>query len=181
MPGNAQTLGLLPGTLYFAPLGSVEPTDLVTPWDAAWVELGYTEEGSEFTVEHSMGEVMAAEEVDPIHLELDTRKVKLALVALQYTITNLVRAYNGGTVNHGSGFAVVEPPAPGVDVYRMLGHQSFDGTERHVFRKGKQAGNVAIGRKRGPNSAKLPMEYQFVAPAHNVRPWVDIMATPLRA
>jgi hypothetical protein len=181
MPGTATQLGLLPGKLRIASVGSVEPVDLVTPWDAAWVELGYTAEGSKFTTELSVGEVMAAEEIDPIALVTDTRKTKVSLQLLQITATNLKRALNGGTITTGSGIVTFEPHAPGDDVYIMLGHESHDQTERHVFRKGKQIGNVETERKRGADNAKIPAEFGFVAPAHNIRPSKSIMASPLRA
>jgi hypothetical protein len=181
MPGDATQLALLPGILYLAPAGSTEPADLVTPWDPAWVELGYTAEGSKWTTELSMGEVLAAEEIDPIHIATDSRKVKVSFVLLQLTATNLRRALNGGTIVAGGGFVTFEPHEPGDDVYIALGHESHDGTERHVFREGKQIGNVETERKRGGDSAKIPAEFQFRRPAANLLPWKSIMASPLRA
>ena len=61
--GNAAALGLGPGFLYFAPLGTPEPTDLTTPWatvSASWVAIGYTEDGSELSYNPSTSPVDAA-------------------------------------------------------------------------------------------------------------------------
>lgn len=182
MPGNATLLLLLPGILRIAPVGSLEPTDLTAPWDPAWVELGYTAEGSKYTEELTASEVIAAEEIDPIHIGIDARKVKASFVLLQFTATNLQRALNGGTIQSGSGIVTFEPHEAGDDVYRMLGHESHDGTVRTVFRQGKQVGNVESEHKRAASdNAKIPAEWQFIAPAHNVRPYKRVLASPLRA
>lgn len=182
MPGNASQLLLLPGILYIAPVGSTPPTDLVSPWDAAFVELGYTAEGSKYTEETTVSEVIAAEEIDPIHIGVDARKVKLSMTLLQWTATNLARALNGGTITAGTGIVTFEPHAPGDDVYRMLGHESHDGTVRTWFYQGKQIGNVESEHKRAASdNAKIPAEWQFIAPAPNIRPYERILASPLRA
>lgn len=178
---NKGQLALGPGTLRLAPLGSPEPADLVTPWDVAWTGVGYTKEGSKVSYELDTGKVEAAEEIDPIHIAINSRDLKVAFVMLQLTASNLRTALNGGTITAGAGIVTFEPHAPGDEQRIMLGFESEDGTERWVFREGLQTGNVELERKRGNDSAVIASEFQLAKPAPNILPFKAILATPARA
>src|SRR5215471_21291101 len=58
-PGrDATTIDVGPGLLYIAPLGTAEPPDPTdASWPAAWIELGYTDDGSEFKVEPTVDDI----------------------------------------------------------------------------------------------------------------------------
>jgi hypothetical protein len=179
--GNKGQLALGPGQLLIGPLGSLEPVDLVTPWDAAWTRLGYTKEGSQITYELSTAAVEVAEEIDPIHIAINGRTIKVAFAVVEHTATNLRRALNGGTITAGSGIVTFEPHDPGEELRVMLGYESEDGTERWVFRECLQGGNVQMDRKKGAEHVQLPHEFTLAKPAWNVKPFKAILAAPARA
>lgn len=163
--GDPTNVRVGPGVLYIAPIGSTEPTDLATSWDAAWVELGYTEEGSSFSFENTFEDVMVAEELEPVEIMQTARNISVTFQAAELTADNLQTAMNGGTITTGTGIVTFEPPAAGTFSYVMVGWESDDGLERWVFRKGVQTGNVEIARRKAPNKATIPMSFRFVKPA----------------
>ncbi|MEV0805730.1 hypothetical protein [Micromonospora sp. NPDC050200] len=174
-------LALGPGMLRLAPLGSPEPADLITPWDAAWSEMGYTVEGSKFSYEIETGTVVPAEEIDPIHVAVNGRNLKVAFALLQLTAGNLKIAMNGGTITVGDGIVTFEPHAPGEEVRVMLGFEAEDGTERWVWRECLQGGNVELERKKGSEAAKLGTEFLLAKPDAGTLPFKAILAAPARA
>jgi hypothetical protein len=181
MPGSKGQLALGPGLMRLAPLGSPEPVDLITPWDAAWIETGYSKEGSKISYELDTGEVMVAEEIDPIHIAINARKLKVGFVLVQLGAARLKTALNGGTITTGAGIVTFEPHPPGDEIRVMLGYESEDGTERWVFREGLQTANVELERKKGNDNAVLAHEFQLAKPAANILPFKTILASPVRA
>jgi hypothetical protein len=178
---NKGQLALGPGLLRVAPLGSTEPTDLATPWDAAWTQMGYTKEGSKIAYELDTGPVEVAEEIDPIHVAINSRNVKVSFALMQLTATNLRTVYNGGTITAGSGIVTFEPHDAGDELRIMLGFESTDGTERWVFREGLQTSNVEAERKKGADAAALAAEFQLAKPAPATPMFKAILASPARA
>lgn len=181
MPGNKGQLALGPGTMRIGALGSPEPVDLATPWDAAWVETGYSKEGSKISYELDTGKVEAAEEIDAIHIAINSRSIKVGFALLQLGAARLKTALNGGTLTTGTGIVTFEPHQPGDEVRVMLGYESEDGTERWVFREGLQTGSVELERKKGNENAVLAHEFELAKPAPGILPFKAIFATPTRA
>ncbi len=179
--GNPNKVKVGPGLLYIAPLGTVEPTDLVTAWgtvDSDWSPIGYTEEGHEFGSEPSFEPIEVAEELVPIRYEEANKNEMLSFSAAELTIDNLTRAFNGGVVTTLSGTVKrYEPPAIGGAVRAMLGWESDDGEERWVFRKCVQAGNVTIARRKSPDKALIAMEFRLEVVGGGVKPWTSIIET----
>lgn len=169
MAGDPTNVRVGPGWLYIAPVGSTEPTDLATAWDAAWVQLGYTEEGSSFSFENTFEDVPVAEELDPIEILQTARNISVSFAAAELTADNLQTALNGGTITTSgvapAEIATFEPPAAGEFTYVAIGWESTDALERWVFRKGIQTGNVEIGRRKAPAKAIIPMAFRFVKPS----------------
>jgi len=174
MAGKPEQISLGAGTLKCAPIGTTEPTTLSTAWDAAWVDLGYTEEGSEFEYGIETSEVEVAEELDPILYATVKRTGKLSFSLAQVSAANLSIAFNGGTITTGTGIVTFDPPAIGTEVRRMIGFQSEDGEERWIWRQCLQGGAVAIGRKKAPDKALLPVEFMLEKPA-GLQPWRAIL------
>jgi hypothetical protein len=168
-----------PGRLYIAPVGSTEPTDLTTAWAAAWVDLGYTEEGHSFSSSPSFDPVEVAEEVDPISYEMTGREMTVGFTLAQVTATNLSRALNGGTITTGTGIVTIEPPDPGDEVRVALGWESLDGQERWVWRKCMQTGNVEIARRKAPAKASIPCTFMCEIVAGGTKPFKAIFDTAL--
>lgn len=163
-----------PGKLKIAPVGTAEPTDLTTAWNASWVDLGYTDEGHSFTASPSFDPVEVAEEVDPISYQLTGREMKVGFAMAQITAKRLSYALNGGTITTGTGTVTFEPPAPGSEVRMAIGWESLDAKERWVWRKCLQTGDVEIARRKAPDKATIPVEFMCEIVAGGVKPFVAI-------
>jgi hypothetical protein len=177
--GNAAALALGPGQLYIAVLGTTEPTDLTTPWEtvsAAWIPLGYTDEGSTLNYSVDSENVEVAEELDPIAVALTSRELGLSFALAEITASNLKRALNGGTITVGVGIVTFEPPDLGEEVRTMLGWESEDHTERWVYRKCMQVGAMEMSRAKGAAKATISCDYRLERPAA-AKPFKAIMAT----
>ncbi|MET8866536.1 hypothetical protein ABZW11_26660 [Nonomuraea sp. NPDC004580] len=166
--GNPANLALGPGSLYAAVLGTTEPTDLTTPWEtvsAAWIPLGYTEEGSTFNYSVDSENVEVAEELDPVAVALTSRELSLSFALAEITAANLKLALNGGTITSGAGIVTFEPPDLGEEVRMMLGWESEDHTERWVYRKCLQVGSMEMSRAKGAAKATISCEFRLERPA----------------
>lgn len=165
-----------PGYLYAAVLGSTEPTNTVAAnlftdaWAAAWILLGYTEDGSEFSYAPSYENVDVAEELEAIDSAPTGREIKVMFQAAENTAKNYQRAMNGGTITvTGTGGTLLtkfEPPALGAESSIMLGWESEKHDERWVFRQCKQTGTINTARKKGAAKALIPMEFTVYKPAN---------------
>lgn len=154
-----------PGILKIAPLGTAVPVDLATAWAAAWVDLGYTEEGSNFVFDTTFEDVTVAEEYDPVQVLQTARSISINFSLAEMTALNMQRALNGGSIVTGAIVTTFEPPAAGVMTYMMLGWQADDNLERWAFRKVLQVGSIDIPRKKAPDKAQVPMSFRAVKPA----------------
>lgn len=173
--GDPTKIRVGPGILYIAPVGSTEPVDLTTAWAAAWVPLGYTEEGHAFSASPSFEPVEVAEEIDPIRYEPTGREMGVEFAAAEMTALNLSRAMNGGTVTTGTGIVTFEPPTPGFEVRVALGWESVDKKERWVWRRCLQTGDVEIARRKAPDKATIPMSFMLEIVAGGAKPFKAIM------
>jgi hypothetical protein len=190
MPMDTKTISLGPGLLYWAAAGTVDPTTAVTgsiisdTLAVAWKQIGYTENGSEFSYELSSDDVNVAEVFDPISHKTTGRSASLAFECAELTVKNLVLALNGGTVtNTGTGATSMwtyEPPLPGNEVRVALLWQSEDNTERWIFRQVFQTGSVTVGRRKGADKATVPVTFSLEAPT-GARPFKVWMATDNKA
>lgn len=166
--GNRKAISLGPGTLRVAPIGTAEPTDLTTAWDAAWGEPFYTEEGSSFQYETSFEDVTVAEELDPLDSSPTGRSAMVTFNAAEVTAKNLQQAMNGGTITStgtgDAGYDTFEPPELGEEVYKMIGFESEDGLERWVFRLCKQTGAVEMARRKGATKTTIANQFKVYKP-----------------
>lgn len=182
--GKPETISLGPGTLYIAPLGTTEMPDhdLTTPWatvSAAWIQLGYTTEGSTFTYTPSAEKVEVAEELDPVAIALTGRDFSVEFALAQITASNMRTAMNGGTITTGVGAVTFEPPALGEEVRTMLGWESEDHEERWIYRKCLQTGAASMSRKKGAERAAIACKFDLEKPSDKT-PWKAILASPTR-
>lgn len=176
MPSTA-TPNLLqdPGYLFWAPLGSAVPTNTVAgsvftdTWPVAWVNLGATEEGSEFATETSVEAVRVAELFDPVRYNTVDRTGRISFALADFTLANLKRAMNGGTLTVVSGTGATTltkftPPAAGAEVRSMIGWESLDATVRLICHQTLQGGSVAIANRRRPAKATIPTTFNLEKP-----------------
>lgn len=175
-----------PGWLYLAPIGSTEPTDLATAWDAAWTQIGYTNEGHTFGHQLTVEAVEVAESLYPIRYEATGVEMQVAFQMAEITAKNLQTALNGGTiVLSGAGadqIATFEPPEIGDEVRVMLGWESNDAKERMVWRRCIQGGAAEMNRAKAPDKTLIPGEFQIETPmdasGDPLKPWVAIFSQP---
>lgn len=160
--GTAANVRVGVGKLYFAEVGATEPVDFTSAWSAAWIPVGYTDEGHSFTQTPSYDDVTVAEELIPIRSVKTALDMTLEFAAAEITAVNIQKAFNGGTITTGTGFVTFTPPAASAaDTRVAIGWESDDNTERWVFRKCVQTGGSEITRRKGADKATIPMSFKL--------------------
>lgn len=178
------------GYLLWAPLGSTLPSNTVSggvftdPWDAAWIELGATDEGKTFSYETTIEPIEVAEFFDPVRFETVSRQGSLAFALADYTLSNYEKVFNGGSLTV-SGIApdelsTYEPPDPGEEVRAMLGFESLDNTYRLVLHQVINGSNVESAFQKPPQKALLPAEFRMELPVGSSKPWTAYAVTDVR-
>jgi hypothetical protein len=178
---NSNNVKIGPGTLYAAPLGSTEPVSVTGAWNAAWVELGYTDQGSSFAFGPTVAAVEVEEEFWPIEEAITAYSGKLTFVLAETTRQNLAIALNAGlgasldAASQGAnvdGSLWQEPPAQGSEVHIMLGWDaipeggttSTDPFGRLIVRKCLQSGQVTRLARKGNNKSMYACEFMLEKP-----------------
>ena len=172
-----------PGYLLIAPLASTVPTNTVAgsvftdSWDAAWLSLGATEEGSTFSYSTTVEPIKVAEFFDPISYSTTERAGSIAFNLADFTLSNYRRAINGGVAalaaTSGTGattLGTLEPPEPGAEVRCMIGWESLDHTVRLICHQTIQGGEISSAFNRAPNKALIPCTFQLEVPTAG-KPW----------
>lgn len=172
-----------PGYLLIAPLSSTVPTNTVAggvftdSWDAAWLSLGATEEGSTFAYSTTVEPIMVAEYFDPISYRTTERGGSIAFNLADWTLSNYRRAINGGVAalaaTSGTGattLGTLEPPDPGDEVRCMIGWESLDNTVRLICHQTIQGGEISSAFTRAPDKALIPCTFQLEVPTAG-KPW----------
>lgn len=165
-----------PGYLFWAPLGTALPVNTVVgskftdAWSSPWVSLGATEEGSTLSYEITVEAIMVAEFFDAISYRTTERGGAFAFALADWTLANVKRAFNGGTLTVVSGTGATqlnkyEPPDPGGEVRAMLGWESLDSTVRAICYQCLNSGTVETAFKKAPDKSLLPCEFRFEKPA----------------
>ena len=185
MPSTATPFVLTdPGYLFIAPLASTLPTNTVSgseftdSWPAAWLSLGATEDGSQFSYSSTVEPITVAEFFDPISYRTTQRAGSIAFNLVDFTLSNYRRAVNGGvaalTATSGTGattLSTLEPPEPGSEVRCMIGWESLDNTVRFVARQCIQGGEIASAFKKAPALAAIPCTFNIEKP-DAAQPWI---------
>ena len=184
-----------PGALFIAPLGTAMPAQTVAggvfsvDWSTvpAWIQLGMTEDGSDFSYSTTVEPINAAELFDPVQYVTTARAGSFAFNLLDMTLDNYQRALNGGvaalTPTSGTGATALynfSPPAPGSEVRVMLGWESLDHTLRLCAYQTIQGGDVALAFKKPPAVATIPCTFNFEVPSSG-KPFDIWSAGPNRA
>jgi len=172
-----------PGYLFIAPLLTAVPTNTVAgsvftdTWQAAWLPLGATSEGSDFSYSTEVEPINVAEFFDPIKYATTSRAGSIAFNLASFTLTNYRRALNGGvsalTPTSGTGATALytlSPPTPGAEVRCMIGWESLDNTVRLIGHQTIQGGEITSAFKKAPDYATVPCTFNFEVPAAG-QPW----------
>lgn len=176
MPTTAVPLLLTdPGYLLWAPVLTAFPTNTVVAsvftdaWAGAYISLGATEDGSEFTYATKLEAVMVAEFFDPIRWSTTERSGSFAFTLVNWTLTQWKKAMNGGTLTIVSGTTTTTltsftPPAPGGEVRATLGWESTDATTRLLVPQCINGTEIKSKFAKAPAKAGIACEFQFEIP-----------------
>lgn len=195
MPAAVTTPNLLvdPGFLFWAPVDTVVPTmtaaasKFTDVWPAAWLPLGATVEGSTFSYEVSTEAMRVAELFDPVKYATTERTGSLTFALADWSLTNLKRAMNGGTiatVGAGTGVTAVNAftlPTPGQEVRCKLGWESADGTTRLIVLQALSSGTVEMAFQKAPDFSQIPFTFNMEVPSGSSQPFTFYTAGTSRS
>lgn len=168
-----------PGYLFIAPLASTLPTMAAAgstydadAWPVAWVPVGATEDGSEFSYEMTVEPIMVAELFNAIQYAPTGVSSSISFAMADFTLHKLRRAMNASTsaVTTVSGAAAtlsskLAPPGPTAIIRHMIGWESLDHTLRLIGTQALNGGQMSISNKRAPSKATIATTWNFEQPA----------------
>lgn len=130
------------GKIYIAPLGSTLPVtdahgEYPVSWPVAWIPVGYTDDGIDFSYTPTIKELMVDEETAPVGDILTAEKCFIGAKLAEATLANLHNAIAASTLTDhsatlgdiklGAGSQAlnyvmvgVEGPAPGTNKTRLI-------------------------------------------------------------
>lgn len=193
MPPAITTPNLLsdPGFLFWAPLGSTLPTNTAVAgkftdsWPVAWLPLGATVEGSTLSYEVSTEAMRVAEFFDPIKYATTERTGSMSFALADYTLTNLKRALNGGTIvttgSAGTSVNTYTMPTPGQEVRAMVGWESSSADVRVVVYQALSSGTIEMAFQKAPDFTRIPITYSMEVPSGMSQPFTISTAGVARA
>lgn len=169
------------GYLFWAPLATAEPAHTVTAskftdsWPVAWISLGATEDGSEFSYETKVSPISVAEYFDPIKFATTERLGMISFNLADFSLTNYSKALNGAASTlvlvSGTGATALTSlvaPVPGAEIRSMIGWESLDSTMRLILYQTIQGGAVKSAFKKAPAIASIPCVFNLEVPASGV-------------
>lgn len=172
---SVSALSTDPGYLYWAPLGTAEPTHTVggsiftDAWAAAWIYLGPTEEGNSFSFSTATEPIEVAELLDPVKYVETGRSGAITFALANITSQNIKRVNNGGVLTTtgltATTMTTYTPPTLGASVRCMIGWEAQDFTERLVCYQTFQTGTMELARRKGAAKATLPATFSLEVPA----------------
>jgi hypothetical protein len=169
-PLTATNISLGPGYLYWAPIGTPEPADIAASLDAAFKQVGFTKDGSTFTVDMKAEGIKVAEELPPVLWDLVDQEVGMAFEAAEDVLATWKLVLSGGIVTTNANGAQITPLAPTTTPTRyMILWQSFDVSVRIILRKALQTGSVQVKRAKSPNYATFPLNFMAESPGAGIR------------
>lgn len=177
-----------PGFLFAAPLGTALPAAGVggtvagsvftDAWPVAWVNLGATEDGSEFSFSTTVEPIKVAEIFNPVQYSVTDQATSMSFTLASWTATNLRRAFNVGAGNlttvSGAGATLLSkltPPAPSQIIRSMIGWESLDATTRLFGYQVINGGEIKTAFKRAPDNATIPFQLNFEVPVSPTVPF----------
>lgn len=171
-----------PGFLWHAPALTAFPTLGGTAAGSVFTdspsvtfyEIGATEAGYTFTYSQSIEAISVAEFYDPVKWKTTARQGSFAFNLADYTLKNMQRALNGGTLSTASGAGATliskwVPPVVGAETRAALMWQSLDATMRVFMYQTVQVNEIQTAFKKAPDYAVIPCEFRFeIDPSGNI-------------
>lgn len=196
MAFQPSNIKISPGTLYAAPLGTVEPVSVTGQWPAGWSALGYTEQGSEFDFGPTVAQVMVEESLYPIKNVITGYSAKLTFVLAELNRANLALSLNAGAPGgivaasqgtNADGSVWQETPGEGTEVSIMLGWDSLqlgasagaDPFQRLVIRQCLQDAPVKEVHRKGNTKSSYSTAWTAQKPFTGLQPFRFIFPASL--
>tara|TARA_Y100000748_G_scaffold215921_1_gene181175 strand:- start:2050 stop:2697 length:648 start_codon:yes stop_codon:yes gene_type:complete len=141
---------------------------------AAWVDVGYSEDGWTLEMDKTFEDIMVAEEIDPIATFKTAQEVRLTGELSQASQTNIVTALGGGTITTGdgsngyaSGYNAISPPT--TDDYDekslLLIVDGPAGADRHVeIPRAVNVGAFSMAHQKAPQKVVIATEFKVLRP-----------------
>jgi hypothetical protein len=182
-PAAIATPNLLvgPGYLFWAPVTAALPTHASTAsafsdtWPVEWLPLGATVEGSTFSYESTVEAMNVAEFFDPIKYSTTGRTGSFAFALAEWSLTNMKRALNGGTITtSGSGATAVNsytPPTPGSEVRCKVGWESQTNDVRVIIYQALASGTIESAFQKAPDFSRIPITFNMEVPSGSSAPF----------
>jgi hypothetical protein len=166
--GVAGNVQLGPGRLYYAPLGTAEPTSASAALPSAWKVVGYTEEGTAIETELTSEAIEVAEELDPIRYVMTKRASRVVFTMVEATVSHLALALGAGAATTDTGTAF-EFPDPDAIVAVMFVWDKLDVpgslNRRWVFRQCTPSGTIALTVRKAPAKSAIPVTFNVEKPS----------------
>lgn len=162
-----------PGFLWHAPVATAFPagggtmvgSKFTDAPSVTWIEIGATEDGKRFKYAPSIEPVTVAEFLDPVSWRTVSREGSFAFNMADYTIKNLQRALNGGTITSaGSGGTQINKYVPGglgSEVRSAFLWESTDSSMRIFMYKTINVAELESAFAKAPAIALIPCEFRF--------------------
>ena len=167
------------GVLYVGAKGSTFPTEdstTATAWadnDAAWTDVGYSEDGWSLEYDKTFEDIMVAEEIDPIKSVKTAQEIRLTGTLAQASMTGIKEAFGGGTITEddttdfASGFDTYTPPSTDdfTEKSLMLVTEGPGGAIRHFhIPRAVNVGAFTMSHQKAPQKVLLAVEFKILVP-----------------
>lgn len=160
----------LNGSIFMAPKGTTAPADLLTPWDAAWVDLGFmSDDGVSMEYSTDVEDINAWQSLSPVRRILTSVDMTLGFTAIELKARTLTAYFPGSTITEVSGTVrrLDIPAAPGPQEF-AFGLEWFDGDiiNRLVIPRGEitDRGAISLGRSSAVGLEMTVSAYASSAP-----------------
>lgn len=117
------------GHIMVAPLGSAEPADVTTAWDAAWTELGFADDGGvDLTPKITTNDIPVWQQAGPAKVIIQASSLTLDFSLVQTNADILSFFFFGSTWTVSGGIARLTIPSSPENDERMMGIEWGDDT-----------------------------------------------------
>ena len=171
--GTPSNIDLGPGRLYYAPLGTAEPANCSSALPSAWIPVGYTEDGTSFTVNITSDSIEVAEEIDPVLFVQSKRTTQFQVNMAESTKKRLALALGAGAGQTDDSTPFEWPDASTVVSGVMFVWDYMDTPDatnkRWLVRQATPSGTVAIARKKSPAKTLIGVTFDCAKPSSTTK------------
>ena len=101
----------LNGSIFMAPKGTTAPADLTTPWDAAWVDLGYmSDDGVSMEYSTDVESIGAWQSLSPVRRILTSVDMTLGFTAIELKARTITAYFPSSTITEAVSYTHLTLP-----------------------------------------------------------------------